>query len=161
MSPAGELVEMSSEQISHDGQSGEPTSASEEIFNWKWLVDLLGDEESIQEIIPVYLNENKARFDELAKAIEASDAEAIKLHAHAIKGAGQNLGATRMYDIAYRIECAGRENEVKAAAQLFEILNAEFDQVVSFLSRADWMEIAKQEKVITVEKLRAYPTCGG
>jgi len=160
-SPAGELAEMSSEQISYDGQSGEPTSASEEIFNWKWLVDLLGDEESIQEIIPVYLNENKARFDELAKAIEASDAEAIKLHAHAIKGAGQNLGATRMYDIAYRIECAGRENEVKAAAQLFEVLNAEFDQVVSFFSRADWMEIAKQEKVITVEKLRAYPTCGG
>jgi hypothetical protein len=67
-----------------------------------------------------------------------------------------------MYDIAHRLECAGRENEVEAAAPLFEMLNAEFAQVASFLSRADWMEIAKQEKVITVEKLRgAYPTCGG
>ncbi|MHC4581810.1 MAG: response regulator [Planctomycetota bacterium] len=161
-SQVDELVELSPEQILHDPESGEPTSASEEIFNWDQLVDILGDEELIKEIIPVYLNDNKARFDKLAKAIEASDAEAIKLHAHAIKGAGRNFGATRMYDIAHRLECAGRENEVEAAAPLFEMLNAEFAQVASFLSRADWMEIAKQEKVITVEKLRgAYPTCGG
>ena len=64
-----------------------------------------------------------------------------------------------MFEIADRLECAGRENNVAAAGPLFDELKREFERVMSFLSRADWIEVAKQEKMITAEKLRADPTC--
>ena len=36
---------------------------------------------------------------------------------------------------------------------LFDKLKNELEKVVTFLSRKDWIEIAKQEKVITDDKL--------
>ena len=83
----------------------------------------------------------------------------LKLHAHAMKGAARNIGAKQMYDIADRLECVGRKSYVEAAASLLDELKSEYEEVMSFLSRADWIEIAKQEKVVTAEKIRAYPTC--
>jgi len=64
-----------------------------------------------------------------------------------------------MYDIADRLECVGRKNDVEASAPLLDELKSEYEEVMSFLSRADWIEIAKQEKMVTAEKIRAYPTC--
>jgi len=151
-SQVDELAEWSSERTSHGPQSGEPTAASKETFSWDHLIDTLGDEESIKKVIPVFLNDTKERLDQLAEAIRTSNAEAITLLAHAIKAVGGNVGAKRMYDIAHRLECAGKANDVEAAAPLFDLLNSEFDKVVSFLARGDWIEIAKQEKVIVTER---------
>ncbi|UCE48971.1 MAG: response regulator [Phycisphaerales bacterium] len=158
-SQVDELVELSSEHTSQDPQSDEPTAASEVIFNWDHLIDILGDEESIKEVIPVFINDQKEKLDKLTKAMAADDSEAIKVNAHAIKGMGRNVGATRMHNIAERLECAGRENDMETAGPLFDKLKSEFEKVMSFLSRADWVEIAKQEKVITAKELCAYPTC--
>ena len=48
---------------------------------------------------------------------------------------------------------------MEAAAPLLDKLKSEFEKVVSFLSRADWIKIAKQEKVITAERLRPNLLC--
>ncbi len=47
-----------------------------------------------------------------------------------------------------------------SANPLFDELKAESEKVVTFLSRTDWVEIAKRDKVITEEKLNANITCG-
>ena len=125
----------------------------EEILNWDELLGRLGDEELVKEVVPIFLKDNEERFDKLTKAVKAGDAKAIKLHAHAVKGAGRNIGAKRLSDIAHRLEYAGRENDVEAATPLFDELKTELEKVVTFLSRRDWIEIAKREKVITDEKL--------
>jgi len=93
-------------------------------------------------------------------SIKVGDTKAIKLYAHALKGAAANVGVKRLSDIAYRLECAGREENMAAATPLFDELKAESEKVVTFLSRTDWIEIARRDKVITEEKLNANITCG-
>lgn len=157
-----ELSELISEPTS---QEGLPTEASrnlgfENIIDWPSLVERLGDEESIKEIILIFLTDVKERIEMLTEAMKASDAEGIKSYAHALKGAAANVGVKRLSDIAYRLECAGREENMAAATPLFDELKDESEKVVTFLSRTDWIEIAKRDKVITEEKLNANITCG-
>jgi len=78
-----------------------------------------------------------------------------------LKGAAANVGAKRLSDIAYHLEYVGREKDVEAATPLFDKLKTELEKVVTFLSRTDWIEIAKREKVITDEKLEANISAGG
>jgi PAS domain S-box-containing protein len=128
---------------------------SMEILNWDELIGRLGDEELIREIVPIFLNDNKERFEKLTEAVEAGDAKTLKLYAHAVKGAGRNIGAIRLSNIAHRLECAGREDDLEAATPLFDALKTELEKVVTLLSLDDWIEIAKREKVITDDKLNA------
>lgn len=125
------------------------------IMNWDRLIARLGDEELIQEIVPIFLKDNKERIEKLEHAVNTGDAEAIKLYAHAIKGAGRNVGAQSLADIAYDLECAGMDGDVETSVFLFDTIKAELDKVMMFLSRSDWIEMAKQEKVITDDILNA------
>jgi CheY-like chemotaxis protein/HPt (histidine-containing phosphotransfer) domain-containing protein len=121
---------------------------NEEILNWDELVDRLGDEELIKEVVPIFLNDNRDRFDALNNAVKTADAGAIKLYAHAVRGAAKNVGAKRVSNVAYRLECAGTDNDMKIAASLLDELKNELEKIVTFFSRSDWIEIAKQERVI-------------
>ena len=154
--------ELSRDQATEESGSNLVSEAGdgEEILNWNELIGRLGDEELIREIVPVFLNDNKERLERLTEAVEAGDAKTLKLYAHAIKGAGRNIGAVRLSNIAHRLECAGREEDLEAANPLLDALRTELEKVVTLLSFDDWIEIAKREKVITNEKLEANITAG-
>jgi len=66
---------------------------------------------------------------------------------------GSNVGVSRLSEIAHRLECSGRENDLEVAAPLLEQLKSELERVMIFLSRPDWIEIAKREKVVTDEEI--------
>jgi two-component system sensor histidine kinase/response regulator len=155
-----DLAKLCSSPVSQESNLKESAGIEDnkEILNWEELIGRLEDEELIKEIVPIFLNDNKERLDMLTKAVKAGDAKAIKLYAHAVKGAGRNIGAKQLSDIAHCLECAGRENDMEAAVSLFDKLKAELEKVMTFLSRTDWIEIAKREKVITDEKLNANTT---
>jgi two-component system sensor histidine kinase/response regulator len=125
---------------------------STEILNWNQLISRLPDEELIREVVPIFLKDNKQRLDKLTEAVNAADTKAIKLYAHAIRGAGRNIGAKRLSETAFRLECAGQQDDIEAAIPLFNELKTELEKVITFLSRADWIEIAKRQKVITGER---------
>jgi PAS domain S-box-containing protein len=129
------------------------------ILNWDELIGRWGDEELIKEVVPVFLTDNKERMEKLMEAIGAGDAGAVKLYAHALKGAGRNIAAPQLSQVAQRLERAGGQQNVEAMALLFDELKAEFKKVVAFLSLEDWMEIAKREKVVTDGRLHADAAC--
>jgi signal transduction histidine kinase/AmiR/NasT family two-component response regulator/HPt (histidine-containing phosphotransfer) domain-containing protein len=162
-SQVDELAELCCGQIPQESSLKETVGNedSKEILNWDELIGRLGDEELLKEVVPIFLKDNKERFEKLTEAVKAGDTKAIMFYAHAIKGAGRNIGARRLSDIACRLECVGRENDVDSATILFDKLKTEFEKVVTFLSQTDWIETAKREKVITDEKLKANITGGG
>jgi signal transduction histidine kinase/FixJ family two-component response regulator/HPt (histidine-containing phosphotransfer) domain-containing protein len=143
-----ELAKLCSGPIRQESNLKEPAGIKDngEILNWEELIGRLEDEELIKEIVPIFLKDNKERLEMLTKAVKAGDAKAIKLYAHAVKGAGRNIGAKQLSDMAHRLECAGRQNDVDAAVSLFDELKAELEKVMTFLSRSDWIEIAKRQK---------------
>jgi len=142
-----ELSELISEPTSQDKL---PTEASrnlsfENIIDWHGLVEGLGDEELVKEMILIFFTDVKERIKMLTEAIKACDTSGIESYAHALKGAAAIVGAKQFSDIAYRLECAGREENMAVATPLFDELKAESEKVVTFLSRTDWIEIAKEQ----------------
>ena len=128
---------------------------TKEILNWDRLIERLGDEELICEVVPIFLKDNRERLEKLEEAVKAGDAESVKLYAHAIRGAGRNVGAQSLADCAYNLECAGQEGDRETVEALFDVVRTELEKVVTFLSKTDWMEVAKREKVITDDLLNA------
>ncbi len=61
------------------------------IIAWDELIVRIPDEDLIRELMPVCIEDNKARLESLAEAIAAEDAPAVKSAAHAIKGSMANL----------------------------------------------------------------------
>ena len=88
--------------------------------------------------------------------VKSNNSKEIRFYAHAIKGAAKNVGAKRLSDTAYQLEYAAVENNVEMLEPFFDRLKSELEKVIAFLSQTDWIEIAKNEKVITDEKLNTH-----
>ena len=78
-----------------------------------------GCEDIIREIMPSYINDTKAHFKKLSRAVETADCPSIASHAHALKGVGRNLSVDRLSDIAYQMERAGGENDSDKATTAY------------------------------------------
>ncbi len=120
--------------------------------NWDHLIDLPGDEESIREVVRVFLTDARERFHNLAEAIQAGDTKGIEMHAHSIRGAAENVGYEHLLEIAHRLECAGREENIAESTVLFDQLKPEFEKWLRFMSRPDWREIAKRQNAPVKKK---------
>jgi len=105
-----------------------------EIINWDQLIERLGDEEIIREVMPAYFKDVQEHFDRLSEAVENGDCAVIASHAHAIKGVGRNLGVEPVLDIAGQMECAGRADDIEASTLLFKDLKTEIEKVLMALS---------------------------
>jgi len=113
------------------------------IINWDRLIDRVGDEETIREIMPTCLIDIEDHLDKLSLAVAQGDCQAIASHAHALKGVGRNLSIEGLADIGGQMEIAGRQNDMEANVLLFKDLKSEVGKVVAALSQCDWIERAK------------------
>lgn len=64
-------------------------------------------EDVIGELIALFERDGRARLAAIRAAVTAHDPEARRRHAHALKGAAGNLGATRVAAGAQRVELHG------------------------------------------------------
>jgi HPt (histidine-containing phosphotransfer) domain-containing protein len=145
---APEPEPLCSEQSSSQPQSGESNSSNDitEIINWDQLIERLGDEETIREIMPTYIKDIQGHFDRLSQAVKSADCESIAAHAHALKGVGRNLSIERLSDIADQMEQAGRDNDIEVSTLHFNGLRIEVEKVLTVLSQCDWIEKAKMHE---------------
>ena len=70
---------------------------------------------------------------ELKAALNRNDLEGILSGAHKIKGMCANASAERVREMAYRIESAGKEGDIKAAHSLFDLLEQEQEALREYL----------------------------
>jgi PAS domain S-box-containing protein len=129
-------------------QTAQAAAAAEggaELIDFNQLLARLGDEALVREIAPTYVADNKTYFAQLAEAVRSGDAVAVSSNAHALKGACRNFGAVRLMDMADQMERAGREDNMETAAEIFDQFKTQYEKVMSFLSRPDWIDIAKRQ----------------
>lgn len=135
--------EPDSDGITSKAHSSKPADAYvEEIINWDHLLEMLGDEETLLEIMPIYAKDIREHLEKLAQAVEVGNCELIASHAHSLKGVGRNLGIEQLTVAARQMECAGRENDMEASTLHFKGLTAEVDNIFEVLSRCDWFEMS-------------------
>ena len=92
------------------------------------LMDRLMDDEKLaRTITEVFLTDVPRQLDVLDENLKAADAAAIRLHAHAVKGAASNVGGKRLFSVALEMENAAKEQNVPAAAARMPDLRHEFE----------------------------------
>jgi HPt (histidine-containing phosphotransfer) domain-containing protein len=75
------------------------------------------------------------RLAAIKAAVDAEDAEGIRVSAHALKGAAGNLSARGVVDAARMLERIGAEARLGAASAAFRRLSAEASMIMDELRR--------------------------
>ncbi|MHC4113959.1 MAG: Hpt domain-containing protein [Planctomycetota bacterium] len=121
------------------------TEHDEVIVDWNQISARDLDEEVITEVMPTYMKEKKKCLQQLISAVKNSNVEGVRMHAHAIKGAARNLGIIKLSEMAGHLENMAKEEKLSGAEDLLQEIKKEFGKLESFVSKPNWIEIAKEQ----------------
>jgi CheY-like chemotaxis protein len=94
-----------------------------------------GDEELVSRLIGMFLSDTEEHQELLRAAIEQGDADKVRQEAHRIKGASAQIEANGLRDIAFRLECMGKDNTLAEALQTMDDFDAEYRRVRAYLEQ--------------------------
>ncbi|MFC1676865.1 CBS domain-containing protein [Planctomycetota bacterium] len=123
------------------------SAIDENIINWDSIMKIIGDEDMVKKIVTIFLDDGPKSIEFIDQAIKKSNSKDVRLYAHRLKGSSRHICAERLGEVAYHLECAGNEGNIDAAVGFFDELKIEFEKVKAFLSKSDWIEIAKQQEI--------------
>lgn len=121
-------------------------------LDWNLLMERVGSEELIDEIIPIFIKDNSERMKMLTQAITNSDDKEIKFYAHSLKGASATIGAAAIAELAKQLEVAARDLNKSVYSPLYEEIKVRFARLMDLLAKSDWKQIAQQASGQHTEK---------
>lgn len=112
--------------------------------DWSTMMDNLADEEMIVDSVQIFTEDAPQTIQNLTEAVKAKTSEDVELYSHSLKGISAMIGANQLHPKAYQLECAGKQNDTDVFDSLFDEIKKDFDEVMAFLSKENWMETAKE-----------------
>jgi signal transduction histidine kinase/DNA-binding NarL/FixJ family response regulator len=103
------------------------------------------DDEILKETLKIFFEDAPDTIEHLAEAVKAKDCENVKMYAHKLKGLARHVAANKITDMLFDLETKGREERLDGSEALFADIQIEFDKLITFLSRPDWLELAEQK----------------
>jgi HPt (histidine-containing phosphotransfer) domain-containing protein len=88
---------------------------------------LMDDVELVRTVAECFLEDIPRQIAVLKGYLEAGDAAAAELQAHAIKGASANVGGKRLQEVAFEMEKAAKGGDLAAAMRRMSGLESQFD----------------------------------
>ena len=108
------------------------------VFDMDALLGRLGgDRELMIEVIRLFLEDYPTRLGNIEAAVNANDADGIRVAAHALKGAAGSLGAVAVYETSSELEQIGAERRPDAARAVWERLRTDVDAFVAEIRPLD------------------------
>lgn len=98
------------------------------------LQDVMEDEYPV--LLDTFLADSDERLRNLQQALQATDAQALRLAAHSFKGSCSNMGAPLLAGLCKQLEEAARREQLDVAPGLIEQVEREF-AIVRILFRAE------------------------
>lgn len=114
-----------------------------ELIDFKAVTEICDDPEVIKEVAKMFLKDSPRCIKSIAEAIKSSSPKHIKMYAHSLKGASLQIGANKLADFAYQLECAGRDKNMNDVPVLFNAVQDEYSRLTLFLSQPNWLEMAQ------------------
>jgi signal transduction histidine kinase/DNA-binding response OmpR family regulator/HPt (histidine-containing phosphotransfer) domain-containing protein len=113
----------------------EPATAGDtEVFDHESLLARVeNDWDLLMEMIELYLDNSPKLLAEINEAMARGDLVTVERVAHALKGALQNIGASRAAQAAASLEESGRDGDVAASAESLDRLRAESTRLQNVL----------------------------
>lgn len=121
-------------------------------LDWNLLMERVGFEELIDEIMPIFIKDNSERMKMLTQAMANSDDKEIKFYAHSLKGATATIGASAIAELAKQLETAARDLNKSVYSPLYEEIKVRFTRLMDLLAKSDWKQIAQQASQQHTEK---------
>ena len=119
------------------GDSAPPAATGDvsNIFDERLALDRTGgDRDLLKELIAVFLSEIPNWMQALRGALDRRDAAALRITAHAIKGAVDSCGASGAFDAAMLLERIGAEGNLAAAPAAMVVLERRIERALVELS---------------------------
>ena len=110
-------------------RTAEPAPA---VFDMDGLLARVGgDRKLMADIVRLFLDDYPARLAKISAAIDAADANALRVAAHGLKGAAGNLGGMAVYEATSALEQIGADGRLDAARAAWERLLSDVDTFVA------------------------------
>jgi len=153
-SEVDELSQLCSDDVQSRSRSDESIHelGCEDAVDWDAIVRVCGDEGVIRSIAGAILEDGPRSIELIAEGFRGGDAKEVRLYAHRLKGAALTIGAIRLSEKSFGLECAADDGDMVTSASLFDEVRAEFEKLALFLSQPDWIEKAKQQKAYKQSK---------
>jgi CheY-like chemotaxis protein/HPt (histidine-containing phosphotransfer) domain-containing protein len=118
--------------------SPEPPSAELPLLDPVYLDRLRQLEEAsgrsiVAEIVESFLGDMPRRLSRMREALAAGDAAGLSFAAHALKGAGAQLGAARLAALCHDLDLRARENALGGAAGMIDEIEREIESLAPLL----------------------------
>lgn len=97
-------------------------------------IELLGDIEMVEETFSDFLEESKERLPRLEEAFNSSDMETYAIDAHAMKSDSKYLGFTKLAEMSYEHELAGKENNIEFVKENYNSLISEAKRIINLIN---------------------------
>jgi HPt (histidine-containing phosphotransfer) domain-containing protein len=107
-----------------------------ELFDRAMLIERLGDEEIMDEVLEVFLLDVPVQLEKLKVALEAEDYTVAGFLSHSLKGAAMNVNAGYFEHCARDLEVAARQKEGERATHLYGELDRTFEKLVGLMARS-------------------------
>jgi two-component system, sensor histidine kinase and response regulator len=127
------LVEQSSDHPA--AQAAAPASTAKTFDRQALLDRVAGDQELMAEVIRIFLEDCPVQLAAIRLAVEDKGPAAIRIAAHALKGAAGNLSADRLFEAAGLLEGIGAESRMEVAEAAWRRVSAEAATVIDALRR--------------------------
>lgn len=99
--------------------------------NLDMLKEVIGDD--LKEILLSFAEITPDTLAQMEHAIQNQDAEALRLHAHSLKGSAANVGAQSLSELCFKLEEQGKAGVTEGLEAEVAAVHQETDSVISFL----------------------------
>ena len=119
-----------------------PTDAVEPAIDRDMVMARLGGDEALfSDVIQLFLEDCPVRLAVIKAAIDAGDTDALRMSAHALKGAAGNMSAKRLFESAETLERLGAEGRIDAARAAWRRLSADGLDVMDALRHFETADV--------------------
>jgi len=114
-------------------------------IEWEKLSELCEDEKCMEELSRTVREDVPLYMENILKAIGENDFSNLVFYAHRAKGAATTMGAKELADKITILEQAGQAKDIVTAKSFFDKIHNEIKDLLSFLSKPNWIELTKQQ----------------
>lgn len=96
-------------------------------------LELLGDLDTYDEMLESFLEESEVRLPRMKEAKEKADLANYAIDAHAMKSDSRYLGFTKLAELSYNHEIAGKENHIDFIEGHYDELMKEVQRMIEVI----------------------------
>jgi HPt (histidine-containing phosphotransfer) domain-containing protein len=102
----------------------------------------MDDRKLAHAIVNAFLDDAPSQLTQLRACLDQSDASAVQLHAHTLKGSAGTVGAEALRAAALALETAAAENRMDTCRNLLDRAIEEFERFEIGVAHQQWIATA-------------------